>query len=151
MEDDTAGGATSHQKTVLLVNTFVINTVRLLNKFAKQCELKLDKVNRRILEVEYTVSMLEQRLSCFEAQQGVDQVPAAAPEPQPSEAAINEADAPGEPTVEEAATEATASPEDADELLEEATEEAPPAEEAGAPTEDDPDYGRFLKMRRVRP
>ena len=63
MEEHKETQATSHQKTVLLVNTFVINTARLLNKFAKQCELKLDKVHRRIREVEYTVTMLEQRLS----------------------------------------------------------------------------------------
>ena len=98
MEEHKETQATSHQKTVLLVNTFVINTARLLNKFAKQCELKLDKVHRRIREVEYTVTMLEQRLSAFDGP-AADPVPPPAPTeapPAPPLAQISTEEAPTE-------------------------------------------------------
>lgn len=49
-------------KTVLLVNNFIINTTKFLNRFSNQCELKLADVSNRITNIQTSLSVLECKL-----------------------------------------------------------------------------------------
>ncbi|KAJ7513679.1 hypothetical protein O6H91_23G010400 [Diphasiastrum complanatum] len=50
------------ERTLFLVNVFIIHTVRLLNKFSAICEQKLADVHQRIVRLEATLSLLEAKL-----------------------------------------------------------------------------------------
>ncbi|XP_058102631.1 uncharacterized protein LOC131246479 isoform X2 [Magnolia sinica] len=52
----------SDQRTLYLVNIFIVNTTRFLNKFSAICEEKLSHVHRRILRLDATLTLLEAKL-----------------------------------------------------------------------------------------
>ena len=62
------------KKTLLIVNTFVVNTAAFLNKFVSTCEAKLHQINTDIERMETTMLLLESKLSSIdwlrEAEQG---------------------------------------------------------------------------------
>lgn len=49
-------------KTLSVVNHFVINTTEFLNKFTYLCETKLSQVAREIERLEITMTILEKKL-----------------------------------------------------------------------------------------
>ncbi|KAK3241919.1 hypothetical protein CYMTET_48352 [Cymbomonas tetramitiformis] len=63
------------QKTLVLVNTFIIQTAGLLNRFSALCERKLEAVNRNIQRVDVQLSLLEAKLNSVD---GLAQVRATA-------------------------------------------------------------------------
>ena len=46
------------KKTLLIVNTFVVNTAAFLNKFVTTCESKLHKIHTDIQRMETTMLLL---------------------------------------------------------------------------------------------
>ncbi|XP_077250132.1 uncharacterized protein LOC143889712 isoform X2 [Tasmannia lanceolata] len=50
------------QRTLYLVNIFIVNTTRFLNRFSALCEEKLADVHRRILRLDATLTLLEVKL-----------------------------------------------------------------------------------------
>merc|ERR1712062_640498 len=54
------------KKTLLIVNTFVVNTAAFLNKFVSTCEAKLHKINTDIQRMETTMLLLESKLSSID-------------------------------------------------------------------------------------
>ncbi|KAL2641400.1 hypothetical protein R1flu_008987 [Riccia fluitans] len=58
------------QRTLFLVNTFIIHTVRLLNNFSVLCEDKLADVHRRILRADATLFLLEAKLRSVDGLEG---------------------------------------------------------------------------------
>ncbi|CAM6102018.1 unnamed protein product [Calypogeia fissa] len=70
----------SDQRTLFLVSTFVIHTVRLLNNFSVICEDKLADVHRRIVQADATVSLLEAKLRSVDGLEGTVEHTAQPPE-----------------------------------------------------------------------
>ena len=62
------------KKTLLIVNTFVVNTAAFLNKFVSNCENKLHKIHTDIQRMETSLKILETKLASIDwlrsAQQG---------------------------------------------------------------------------------
>ena len=54
------------KKTLLIVNTFVVNTAAFLNKFVSTCESKLHKIHTDIQRMETTMLLLESKLSSID-------------------------------------------------------------------------------------
>jgi len=54
------------KKTLLIVNTFVVNTAAFLNKFVTECESKLHKIHTDIQRMETTMLLLESKLSSID-------------------------------------------------------------------------------------
>ena len=54
------------KKTLLIVNTFVVNTAAFLNKFVATCESKLHKIHTDIQRMETTMLLLESKLSSID-------------------------------------------------------------------------------------
>jgi len=54
------------KKTLLIVNTFVVNTAAFLNKFVTTCESKLHKIHTDIQRMETTMLLLESKLSSID-------------------------------------------------------------------------------------
>mmetsp|Transcript_24700 Transcript_24700/g.34051 ORF Transcript_24700/g.34051 Transcript_24700/m.34051 type:complete len:204 (-) Transcript_24700:87-698(-) len=63
-EDDVP--AIPDKKTLVLVNTFIIQTVGLLNRFSLLCERKLEAVNRSVKRVDVQLQLLESKLRSVE-------------------------------------------------------------------------------------
>ncbi|VVD03311.1 unnamed protein product [Leptidea sinapis] len=55
--------ALQQKRTLAFINHFVITTAQFLNNFAKQCENKLMKFERKIEKINATMVLLETRLS----------------------------------------------------------------------------------------
>lgn len=104
------------KNTLVLVNSFVVNTVEFMNNFVSLCEAKLQRVSRDIQRMEVMMDLAEGKLESIEWLKNPPQerAPAAAP---------TTANAGGEET----------------------KEEAPPEPEKPK-FKDHPDYGRFFKM-----
>ncbi|BBN01600.1 WASH complex subunit CCDC53 [Marchantia polymorpha subsp. ruderalis] len=76
MDDDPNALSVANQRTLFLVNTFVIHTVRLLNNFSVICEDKLADVHRRILRADATLYLLEAKLRSVDGLEGAgEQMP----------------------------------------------------------------------------
>jgi Subunit CCDC53 of WASH complex len=61
--DYTESPPVHYEKTVSMVNTFVISTVQFVNKFALLAEEKLDEVTKRVQSIEISLAILEAKLS----------------------------------------------------------------------------------------
>eukprot|EP00262_Sarcandra_glabra_P008121 TRINITY_DN21345_c0_g1_i1.p1 TRINITY_DN21345_c0_g1~~TRINITY_DN21345_c0_g1_i1.p1 ORF type:complete len:217 (+),score=42.39 TRINITY_DN21345_c0_g1_i1:122-772(+) len=61
-KEDAAALSVSDQRTLYLVNIFIANTARFLNRFSAICEDKLAHVHRRILRLAATLLLLEAKL-----------------------------------------------------------------------------------------
>lgn len=55
--------ALQQKRTLAFVNHFTITTAQFLNNFARQCELKLMKFERKLEKVNATMVLLEARVS----------------------------------------------------------------------------------------
>jgi hypothetical protein len=60
--DYSSVNAVPHQQTLALVNSFVIQTVEFINRFASVCEEKLGDVSSTIRRLEVTVTIFEAKL-----------------------------------------------------------------------------------------
>ncbi|XP_010249390.1 PREDICTED: WASH complex subunit CCDC53-like [Nelumbo nucifera] len=56
----------SDQRTLYLVNIFIVNMVRFLNRFSALCEEKLAHVHRRILQLDASLTLLEAQLTSID-------------------------------------------------------------------------------------
>lgn len=65
MESSAAPGFTD-QKTVTLINTYVVQTARLINNFAATCEGRLLATHAQMQELDTRLAMLERRLASVE-------------------------------------------------------------------------------------
>eukprot|EP00240_Pyramimonas_obovata_P015191 CAMPEP_0118948410 /NCGR_PEP_ID=MMETSP1169-20130426/47771_1 /TAXON_ID=36882 /ORGANISM="Pyramimonas obovata, Strain CCMP722" /LENGTH=221 /DNA_ID=CAMNT_0006894825 /DNA_START=226 /DNA_END=891 /DNA_ORIENTATION=- len=88
-EDDLA--PVPDQKTLILVNTFVVHTAGLLNRFSTLCERKLEAVDRSIKRVDIQLKLLESKLRSVE---GIEHVRASSSAPPPSTSASTSEAAP---------------------------------------------------------
>ncbi|XP_068667359.1 uncharacterized protein [Aristolochia californica] len=70
--EEEAALAFSDRRTVYLVNIFIANTARFLNRFSSICEEKLADVHRRILRLDATLLLLEAKLRSID-QDGVSE------------------------------------------------------------------------------
>ncbi|KAL3677954.1 hypothetical protein R1sor_020910 [Riccia sorocarpa] len=70
MDEDGNAPSVFDQRTLFLVNTFIIHTVRLLNNFSVLCEDKLADVHRRILRADATLFLLEAKLRSVDGLEG---------------------------------------------------------------------------------
>ena len=141
-------------KTLLLVNNFVVNTTRFLNRFSSECEVKLCDISQRITSTETTLSLLECKLRSIPGLEydGAPPAPAAAatesnPAAEPAAVATATAPAPAAAAPAEGTPDAGVA-EDAGAV---ATEAAAEAEEAAAKPDmaDDPQYGRYVRMLKM--
>merc|ERR1712013_95889 len=130
------------KKTLLIVNTFVVNTAAFLNKFVSTCEAKLHRIHSDIDRMETTMLLLESKLASIDwlrqAEQGKAPVIPAADDWESTK--FEEAD---EEKKEAADAEAPANAEDG------ASAAAPPPEPE-KPAEDpllsDPEMKQWFKM-----
>lgn len=122
-----------HQTTLHLVNNFVLQTTRFLNRFSLTCEEKLAEVSSGIQSLEISLSIIEAKLKI----KGLEAAPATAPAPAPAAAPVQAA-APSTgasaPPVAQATPQAVAEP------------EPEPVQPAGVKVKDHPSYKRFVKM-----
>lgn len=51
------------QKTLLLVNNFVVSSISFLNSFAESCEKKISTVSSKVTELEILLAVLEAKLN----------------------------------------------------------------------------------------
>eukprot|EP00243_Klebsormidium_subtile_P006003 TRINITY_DN2498_c0_g1_i4.p1 TRINITY_DN2498_c0_g1~~TRINITY_DN2498_c0_g1_i4.p1 ORF type:complete len:188 (+),score=27.43 TRINITY_DN2498_c0_g1_i4:78-641(+) len=78
------------QKTLVLVNTFVVHTTQLLNRFAALCENKLADINGRIHRIDAALALLETKLRSAEQQLGVRAAPTNEREPAGTSAVVDD-------------------------------------------------------------
>ena len=76
-----------HQTTLHLVNNFVLQTTRFLNRFSLTCEEKLAEVSSGIQSLEISLSIIEAKLKI----KGLEAAPATAPAPAPAAAPVQAA------------------------------------------------------------
>lgn len=117
-----------HQTTLHLVNNFVLQTTRFLNRFASTCEEKLAEVSSGIQSLEISLSIIEAKLKI----KGLEAAPAAAPAPTSAAAPPTAAAPSTAPPVADAAPPPEPEPE--------------PVQAAGVKVKDHPSYKRFVKM-----
>merc|ERR1719336_1368696 len=83
------------QKTLLIVNTFVVNTVTFANKFLAHCEVKLCLLRRTLEKLEIQMNLLEGKLNSIdwlkEPSPQARPAPAPAANAQPANTAANPA------------------------------------------------------------
>uniref|UniRef100_A0A7S2BZZ9 WASH complex subunit 3 n=1 Tax=Florenciella parvula TaxID=236787 RepID=A0A7S2BZZ9_9STRA len=85
-------------KTLMLVNNFIVNTTKFLNKFSGEAELKLSDVSSRITGIETCLSVLEKKLGSvpgLDYDAPPDNLPPAGSDTQPGDAPPG-ADAPAQ-------------------------------------------------------
>mmetsp|Transcript_19781 Transcript_19781/g.37740 ORF Transcript_19781/g.37740 Transcript_19781/m.37740 type:complete len:206 (+) Transcript_19781:276-893(+) len=70
--------AVPDQKTLVLINTFIVQTTGMINRFSALCERKLESVDRSIKRVDIQLQLLESKLSSVD---GLDVRPAPHPAP----------------------------------------------------------------------
>lgn len=142
-------------KTVLLVNNFIINTTKFLNRFSNQCELKLADVSNRITNIETSLSVLECKLRSIPGlEQPTDTAADETTESPPSEVLPNpevSTEGPRESPVESNALVVVESSEGAETP---GPEEADQEEEAVPATgmvkaSEHPDYQKYYKMSKM--
>lgn len=137
----------SHKKTMLVINTFVINTTEFLNKFAELCEGKLANVSQMCSRLEIQCALLEAKLNSIKylnsnssgggdapaaAIAATPAAPAGAAAPPPMGGVPPPPPPPGPPGVAAAAAAPAA---------------VEPVPAASAPKfKDDPNYGKYFKM-----
>jgi Ca2+-binding EF-hand superfamily protein len=118
-------------KTLVLINNFVVSTTTFVNDFAEACESKISAVSSKINELEILLAVLEAKLGSIP---GLDSVGNATSLPPLKEelpvAPENLPDVASAPAPAPAAASA-------------------PSEPSGAVLKDDPDYGPFFKLLRV--
>ena len=119
-----------HQTTLHLINNFVLQTTRFLNRFSNVCEEKLANVSRDIQGLEISLSIIEAKLNIDGLDEKVPGATAAAPP------AVAPAVAPRVPPADLAAG-AGAGPEPEPEMA---------APVASTMVKEDPNYKRFCKM-----
>jgi len=68
--DYTKQDAIPYLKTINLINNFVINTTKFINKFSFICEEKLETVSGNIERLEITMNILEAKLSSIPGLEG---------------------------------------------------------------------------------
>ena len=124
--------AVPHQTTLHLVNNFVLQTTRFLNRFSAVCEEKLSDVSKNIQHLETQLSIIEAKLDSIE-DAGADDVPPPAPEPAPAAPAPAAGGAPPPPPP---------APDDEPPPPPPPIEDAPPEKKV----KDDPRYNRFIKL-----
>ena len=117
-----------HQTTLHLVNNFVLQTTRFLNRFSITCEEKLAEVSRGIQSLEISLSIIEAKLKI----KGLEAAPATAPAPAPAAPPVQAAAPSTAPPVAEATPQTEPEPE--------------PVQPAGVKVKDHPNYKRFVKM-----
>ncbi|OVA03072.1 WASH complex [Macleaya cordata] len=61
-EEEEAIISKSDQRTLYLVNIFIVHTARFLNRFSFLCEEKLATVHRKILRLDASLALLEAQL-----------------------------------------------------------------------------------------
>lgn len=71
--DYTESPPVHYEKTVSMVNTFVLSTVQFVNKFALLAEQKLDEVTKRIQRIDISLAILEAKLNSI---QGLEDITA---------------------------------------------------------------------------
>lgn len=54
------------KKTLLIINTFIVNSAAFLNKFVSTCDSKLHRINSNIEKMEITLQILEGKLSSID-------------------------------------------------------------------------------------
>ena len=67
------------RKTLVLVNNFMVSTVRFMNRFSTLCEEKLQIVSRDITRIETSLAILEAKMNSIPDLPGGPSGPAAAP------------------------------------------------------------------------
>ncbi len=133
------------QKTLILVNNFIINTSQFFNAFSENIERKISCVSNKITEIEILLAVLEVKLNSipgleFEA----DNLPNAAP-PGPSAGESSGATASAPPNAAPpASVPAPAAPDIS------AIDEDPPPAAKPTSLADNPEYESLCKMLRVR-
>jgi len=115
------------KKTLLIVNTFLINTVTFTNKFLNMCEQKLSVIQKTIDRLEVQMNLLEGKLG------SIDWLRQPSPKPQPVAAPASEPQQEGGEVKAEPLPEAVAEPEELEE----------------DPIKSDPEFKRFLMMLKV--
>lgn len=51
------------QKTLLLINNFIVNTTKFLNMFSETCEKRISSVSSKVTELEILLAVLEAKLN----------------------------------------------------------------------------------------
>jgi len=115
------------KKTLLIVNTFLINTVTFTNKFLNMCEQKLSVIQKTIDRLEVQMNLLEGKLG------SIDWLRQPSPKPQAAAAPAAEAPLEGGAVSAEPAPAAAVEPEELEE----------------DPIKSDPEFKRFLMMLKV--
>jgi hypothetical protein len=129
------------QKSLMLINNFVINTTQFLNAFSETCEKRLSFVSSKATELEILLAVLEAKLNSIPGLEGV----AAASAPQTYQQQTTSSSASTSGTTETASSGTASVPSAAP-----TPSPAPVAAAAGGiPAKDHPSYLPFFKMVNV--
>ena len=126
------------QKSLLLINNFVINTTKFLNAFSETCEKKISQVSSKATGLEIMLAVLEAKLNSIP---DLDVVSSPPPQSQaPSSSSQEQAQAQPTPSVDTpAAPQTTASSSSSVTTAAESEQTQP----VGTLVKDDPAYGEF--------
>ncbi|CAB3380612.1 Hypothetical predicted protein [Cloeon dipterum] len=125
--------AINQKRTLAFVNSFIANTVSILNNLATVSELKLQKFEEKLQRMDATLCILEAKLASIP---GLEALPVVTPPVEPAPCAATTAEA------EVAVQEAPPPPPKVEEIVQK-QEEAPTPDDD---TEPDPAYTKFFKM-----
>uniref|UniRef100_A0A7S2SFF6 WASH complex subunit 3 n=1 Tax=Rhizochromulina marina TaxID=1034831 RepID=A0A7S2SFF6_9STRA len=132
-------------KTLVLINNFITNTTKFLNRFSGECETKLYSVSQRITNTETTLAVLECKLRSI-PDEGLSSTPAPSAEGAASgPPAETQAPAPGPEAEAEGETSTSIVP--VDPVAPE--EEEPAVPENMVPINEHPRYSRYFKMLKM--
>ena len=109
------------KKTFIIVNNFIVNTTRFLNRFSDIVDEKLTRVGSNLSRLENTLNILETKLN------SVPDLDAAAPPPVAANTGAQPAAAAPDP----------------------ALAPAPAPAHSGVKAKDDPSYARYFKLRKL--
>ncbi|XP_065342649.1 WASH complex subunit 3 [Cloeon dipterum] len=129
--------AINQKRTLAFVNSFITNTVSILNNLATVSELKLQKFEEKLQRMDATLCILEAKLASIP---GLDALPVVTPPVEPVPCATTTAEA--EVAVLEAPP--PLPPPKVEQIIQKQDEAPAPDDEDG--TEPDPAYTKFFKM-----
>jgi WASH complex subunit CCDC53 len=117
------------KKTLVIVNNYIVNTTRFLNRFSEIVDEKLIKVSTSLARLETTLSVLESKLGSVPGLDATEPPPI----PEPVTTTTTTAPAAGGEAVAPAAAPAA----------------APAPEPAGTKVKDHPEYARYFKLLKL--
>jgi WASH complex subunit CCDC53 len=141
------------QKTLILVNNFVVNSCNFLNQFSEVCEKKISVISSKVTDLEILLGVLEAKLNSIPGLEydgsELPSAPAAAPAAPPADAQPAAPPPPSGPAPPPPAGSPPPPSTSTDLVVAEPQPEESSVPEGMVPAKDHPDYAPFFKLTKV--